>query len=87
MHTYAWIFVDFVLEEGKLHITALHNTYSEGRRSQFTLASPSYLGLDGECHFDLQMKQSAFFKVAENFTFSVRGPIKEPKYSFKLKEE
>ncbi len=80
---------EFSLSHGKVYLTSLQNTYSEGMRSQFELAAPgtdSYLSLDGTWHIDLQMKQSVVWKVGEKLILSIRGNLEKPKYSFKIKD-
>gem|GEM_PF-6736285 len=81
---------DFILSRGRCYFTALKNMYSEGERSEFSLASPiadSYLAFDGTWHVDLKMKQNVVWKVTEDFVLSIRGTLDKPKYSFKLRKE
>ena len=75
--------VDYELKAGKFYITALRNTFSEGKRSQFYLETPSssYLDLEGNLHFDIKLKQSVVLKIADSLTLSVRGTWERPKYS------
>jgi hypothetical protein len=78
--------VFFVLQQGRCYLSSMHNTYSEGKRSQFYIEperSPSYIGLDGTLHIDLKMKQNVLLKFTEPFTLSVRGTLDKPRYSLK----
>ena len=70
------------LQEGKLYIDQLSDTFSEGRRSQFYLVDgTSYIDLDGNLSLDVRMKQNVVVKLTEPFVVKVRGTIKQPKFS------
>jgi hypothetical protein len=76
---------DFSLKKGRCVFHELKNSYSEGRRSQFFLASDSmaYIDLDGNWNVDLKMKQHVLLKWSESLLLSIRGTLGKPKYSLK----
>jgi hypothetical protein len=70
------------LKEGKLFFTEMQNTFSEGKRSEFSLANePSFIDLNGRLFLNFRMRQNAALKLAEPFMISVRGTWEKPKYS------
>jgi hypothetical protein len=73
------------LFDGKWRITELKNTYSEERRSQFYLhpEEESYMDMDGNLHVNIKVKQETTLKIAEPFTFIVRGNVEKPRYFLK----
>jgi hypothetical protein len=75
----------YELKEGKIYITKLKDTYSQGKLSKFYLPSDSpasYLDFDGNLHVQIKMKQyNIFFKLAELFTVTVQGTLDKPSYS------
>ncbi len=78
--------VEYQLKGGKIYLTALKNTFSEGSRSQFYLpadAPPSTIDLEGNLHIFLRLRQETALKWAEAFTLSVEGDFSQPKYSLK----
>ncbi|GAB5411208.1 MAG: hypothetical protein ChlgKO_03220 [Chlamydiales bacterium] len=77
--------MDFVFENGEIHLTKLENCVSEGRHSRFTLSKnrPSYIGLDGSIHVDIKMKQHVLLRLTQPFVLSLRGTLAKPRYSLK----
>ena len=77
--------LEFDMKEGKVFFNELVNTFSEGKRSRFYLASPgdSYIDLDGTMCIDVKMKQYVLLKITEPFTLLIRGTLDKPKYSLK----
>ncbi len=74
--------VQLQLKDSKLFFTDLQNTFSEGNRSEFYLASePSYIDLNGGLSLNLRMQQNVVLKFAEPFMIAVRGTWEKPKYS------
>jgi hypothetical protein len=74
--------VQLQLKDSKLFFTDLQNTFSEGNRSEFYLASePSYIDLNGGMFLNLRMHQNVVLKLAEPFMIAVRGTWEKPKYS------
>ena len=74
------------IEHGKLYLTEIAQTYSEGNRSQFFLVNevdPSYIDLRGAFHINLRMKQHVLLKFAEPFMLTIRGPLEKPEYSLR----
>ena len=75
--------VDYLIRSGKCCLTAIKNTYSEGRRSEFFLATdgpPSYFDFDSNLYIDLKMEQSVLIKFTEMFTLTIRGTLENPEY-------
>ena len=78
--------VKCLFREGRIYLTELDNSFSEGRRSQFFLASdlePSYIDWQGKLHLNLRMKQDAAFKLGEPFALTVRGTADKPSYGLR----
>lgn len=77
--------IDFQIEEQKIKLTHLKNSFSEGKRSHFFFPSTNtcYIGFDGKMHIDVKMKQYVLFKITQPFTISLRGSVTKPKYSLK----
>ncbi len=78
--------VKCLFREGRIYITELENSFSEGRRSQFFLASdfePSYIDWQGKLHLNLRMKQDAALKLGEPFALTVRGTADKPSYGLR----
>ena len=74
--------VQLQLKDSKLFFTDLQNAFSEGKRSEFYLASePSYIDLNGGLSLNLRMQQNVVLKFAEPFMIAVRGTWEKPKYS------
>lgn len=72
------------LKNGALHFSDLKNTYSEGHRSQFYLASdPSYIDLKGEVNIYLRLKQDVVLKLGEPFSLNIYGSIDDLKYKLR----
>lgn len=77
--------VEFKMDEGKIFLKDLKNSYSEGKRSKFFLSSykDSYIGLDGSIFIDIKMKQYVLLKITQPFTLSIRGSLDKPSYSLR----
>lgn len=77
--------VDMVLNDGKIFLRDLKNSYSGGKRSKFYLSSykDSFIGLDGSIFIDLKMKQYVLLKITQPFTLSIRGRLDKPQYSLR----
>ncbi len=78
--------VKCLFREGRIYLTDLENSFSEGRRSQFFLASdlePSYIDWQGKLHLNLRMKQDVALKLAEPFALTVRGTADKPSYGLR----
>ncbi|MBS0648611.1 MAG: hypothetical protein JSS10_05220 [Verrucomicrobia bacterium] len=74
--------VDIRLQDGKLFLTRLQNTFSEDQRSEFYLApGPSFIDLDGNLSLNLRMQQNVVLKLVEPFMIAVRGTWEKPQYS------
>ena len=61
----------------------MHNMHSEGKRSQFYLASddaPCFVDLEGHLRVDVKMKQNVVLNFTEPFILTVRGTLDKPKY-------
>ncbi|WP_068469018.1 hypothetical protein [Candidatus Protochlamydia phocaeensis] len=75
----------FNLQGDRFYLTKFKDVYSEGRGSKFYLAdshTPSWMDMDGNLSIQIRMKQyNLFFKLAELFTVSVQGHLKNPKYA------
>ncbi|HSW86882.1 MAG TPA: hypothetical protein VLG49_05215 [Rhabdochlamydiaceae bacterium] len=77
--------IDTILENGKFYLTQMRNTYSEGKRSYFYLASdhvPCFVDLNGKVSVDIKMKQDVMLNVTEPFVLTIRGTMEKPKYGF-----
>jgi len=69
------------IREGKVFLTQLKNAFSEGRRSEFFLASePSYIDAYGNMNIHLRMRQSAVLKIGEAFGLAISGTMEKPRY-------
>jgi hypothetical protein len=77
--------VDYQMREGKIFLTSLTESYSDGERSKFYFPENKeiYIGLDGSLLIDLKMKQYVLLKITEPFTVSVRGSLTKPRYSLR----
>lgn len=68
----------------KLYLDELKNSFSEGKRSEFSLfpsERKSFIDFHGNVYIDVKMKQNVALKITEPFVLQVRGTIKDPKYS------
>jgi len=78
------------LKEGRFWLSDLQDAYSEGKRSKFFLVkeglSPS-IGLDGNLHIFVTMKQYVLFKITENFLLTIDGSIERPSYHLQKKSK
>ncbi len=77
--------VDFVMVDGKVYFVDLANSYSEGKRSEFFLASeqPSYIDFEGNLNLNIRMKQYVLLKLTQPFILSIGGTFENPKYSLR----
>ena len=77
--------LDFVLIDGRIYLTDLKKSYSEGKRSQFSLSSmvDSYLDFEGNLNIHVKMKQYVLLKVTEPFILYIGGTFGNPKYTLK----
>lgn len=73
------------IHDGKVWLDEFRDIYSEGRMSRFYLPNThiaSYVDFDGTLNVRVKMKQyNLMFKLAELFTVSIQGDIKNPKFS------
>ncbi len=77
--------LEYQIHNGKIHLTELRDSYSEGKRSDFFL-SPSYISFidfDGSIHINIKMKQHVLLKLTEPFTLSIHGNLSQPRFSLK----
>ncbi len=75
--------IELQLIGDKVYFSELKNMFSEGKRSEFYLASEnSYVDLKGNMHIDLKMRQDVALKLTEPFVLTVRGTLKKPRYGF-----
>lgn len=72
----------FALADGRVFLTELLDSYSEGKRSHFYLSpmERSYIDFQGNIHVNIKMKQHVLLKVTEPFTLSIGGTFESPKY-------
>lgn len=81
----------FNLENDRFYLSKFKDVYSEGRGSKFYLANttqPSWMDLKGNLFVQIRMKQyNLLFKLAELFTVSVQGTVKNPTYSLQRHEK
>ncbi|MCF7852454.1 MAG: hypothetical protein K9M07_04345 [Simkaniaceae bacterium] len=77
--------IDFQIEDQKIKLMALRDSYSEGKRSHFFFPSTNrcYIKFDGEMNVDVKMKQYVLFKITQPFMISLRGSVMKPKYGLK----
>jgi len=77
--------LDYFLADGKVYLTELSDSHSEGKRSKFYLSAsePSFIDLDGGVNVNIKMKQYVLLKVTEPFTLSIRGNFEDIRYSLK----
>ena len=77
--------LEFTLLDGRVYLTRLKKSYSEGKRSQFFISpvEQSYIDLQGNINIQIKMKQFVLLKVTEPFTLHVGGTFENPKYSLR----
>ncbi|MDN3509360.1 MAG: hypothetical protein P0S93_05030 [Candidatus Neptunochlamydia sp.] len=77
--------LEFVLIDGRVYLTNLKGSYSEGKRSQFFLSpvEHSYLDFEGNLNINIKMKQYVLLKVTEPFTLYIGGTFENPKYGLR----
>jgi len=83
--------VYFDIKSGKVVFTKFKDVYSESRASKFYLPSSSldsYVDFDGNIFVQVKMKQyNLLFKLAELFTFNVKGTLEKPVYMIQKQED
>lgn len=77
--------LEFVMVDGRVYLTNLKGSYSEGKRSQFFLSpiEHSYLDFEGNMNINIKMKQYVLLKVTEPFTLYIGGTFENPKYGLR----
>ncbi|QVL57436.1 MAG: hypothetical protein KFB93_08680 [Simkaniaceae bacterium] len=77
--------LEFVMLDGRVYLTNLKGSYSEGKRSQFFLSpiEHSYLDFEGNLNINIKMKQYVLLKVTEPFTLYIGGTFENPKYGLR----
>lgn len=78
----------YELKNRHFHLTQLTDSYSEGKRAEFFLASDELeptVDLDGNIHILIKMKQFVLFKFTESFLISIEGKLDEPKFHLQKK--
>ncbi len=75
--------LSYEIREGKIYITDLSESFSEGKRSQFYLSKSnrSFIEFDGSINVNIKMKQYVLLKFTEPFTLSIKGTLNKPRYS------
>ncbi len=79
--------IDFDLKEGLFHLTALEDSFSEARRSEFFLVldpRPT-MDLGGNLHIFVAMKQFVLFKFTELFQIRIDGTLRDPRFHLQKK--
>jgi hypothetical protein len=75
----------FDIRDGKAILNRFKDVYSKNRLSKFYLADngfKSYVDFDGNLNLQVRMKQyNIIFKLAELFTFTVKGTLRKPSYA------
>lgn len=78
------------IKNGKVVFTKFKDVYSESRASKFYLPNSSmdsYVDFDGNIFIQVKMKQyNLLFKLAELFTFNVKGTLDKPVYMIQKQE-
>ena len=77
--------LNFIMVDGRVYLTELNKSYSEGKRSQFFLSpnQSSFIDFEGNIDINIKMKQYVLLKITEPFTLSISGTFDNPKYSLK----
>ncbi|MCH9614889.1 MAG: hypothetical protein SP1CHLAM54_01040 [Chlamydiia bacterium] len=77
--------IDFEMRKGKVYLTELKNSHSDGKRSKFYLARsrPSYIDLNGDIDISIKMRQYVILKVTEPFILSIGGTLAKPKFGLR----
>lgn len=77
--------MDYVINNGKVMLTKLRNSYSEGKRSHFYLSSSkdSFIDFHGNIQMQIKMKQYVLFKITELFVLTVSGTLEDPQFGLK----
>ncbi|WP_194847613.1 hypothetical protein [Candidatus Neptunochlamydia vexilliferae] len=75
----------YMMMDGKIYLTELRESYSEGKRSKFFLSPThqSYIDFDGNINVSIKMRQYVLLKVTEPFTLSIGGTFESPKYKLR----
>lgn len=79
------------IKNGRVVFTKFKDVYSESRASKFYLPNSSldsYVDFDGNIFVQVKMKQyNLLFKLAELFTFNVKGTLEKPVYMIQKQEK
>ena len=77
--------IDYRIKDSRVEFITFKDVYSKGKVSKFYLSNtgtPSFVDFDGNLHMQVRMKQyNLLFKLAELFTVTVQGTLKEPTYT------
>lgn len=76
--------IDFDIGNGRFNLKRFKDMYSDRKMSKFYLSNtyPSFIDFDGNVFVQIGMKQyNLLFKLAELFTFTVRGTLNKPSYT------
>lgn len=77
--------IEYKIKNAKVEFTHFKDVHSKGDASKFYLSgsgTPSYIDFDGNLHMQIRMKQyNLLFKIAELFTVTVKGTLKDPIYT------
>lgn len=80
----------FDIKEGQFQLTKFKDIYSDRKLSKFYLRKsqdPSFMDFDGNLFVQVKMKQyNLLFKLAELFTVTVKGNIKNPIYTLQKQQ-
>lgn len=79
----------FELDKGYFVLTELKDAFSEGRRSQFFLATqenPPRMSLRGDLEIFVRMKQFVLFALTEAFMISIDGKLADPQFRLQKKK-
>lgn len=78
--------IEYEMKQGRIYLMKFKDMYSNGKVSRFYLpkhdSDPAYIDFDGNVHLKVRMKQNnLLFKLAELFTITIDGTVKQPKFS------
>jgi hypothetical protein len=79
--------LDYELKDGLFYLTALYDSFSEAKRTEFFLVPdpPPTMDLDGNLHILVSMKQFVIFKLTESFQIFVDGKLDDPQFHLQKK--
>ncbi len=75
--------LNYSIQQGRVYLTQLSNSHSEGKKSYFYLSplESSYIDLNGNLSIKIKMKQHVLLKITQPFTLAIDGTVKRMRYT------